>query len=109
MAYNPNHLVNLKGAKTFLLLIKNKLTSVEGKLATIETGAQVNTVNSVNSQTGTVSLTYSDVGAENIQNKVTSLSSSSTDIQYPSAKCVYDIVGDVESILTTLLEGTSNS
>ena len=28
--------------------------------------------------------------AENIDNKVTSLSSSSTNIQYPSAKCVYD-------------------
>ena len=32
-------------------------------------------------------------------NKVTSLSSSSTDNEYPSAKCVYDIIGDVESLL----------
>lgn len=38
-------------------------------------------------------------------NKVTSLSSSSTDTQYPSAKCVYDIIGDVESILTVLTTG----
>lgn len=30
---------------------------------------------------------------------VTSLSSSSTDTQYPSAKCVYDIIGDVEALL----------
>ena len=29
---------------------------------------------------------------ENTSNKVTSLSSSSTDTQYPSAKCVYDAV-----------------
>ena len=34
--------------------------------------------------------------------KVTSINSNSTDTQYPSAKCVYDIVGDIESILTTL-------
>ena len=33
-------------------------------------------------------------------NKVTSISSSSTDTQYPSAKCVYDIVGDIESLLS---------
>jgi hypothetical protein len=32
-------------------------------------------------------------------NKVTSISSSSTDTQYPSAKCVYDIVGNIESLL----------
>lgn len=39
-------------------------------------------------------------------NKVTSISSSSTDTQYPSAKCVYDIVGDIESILETLDVGS---
>lgn len=38
-------------------------------------------------------------------NKVTSLSSSSTDTQYPSAKCVYDLVGDIESALQTLNTG----
>ena len=35
-------------------------------------------------------------------NLVTSISSSSTDTQYPSAKCVYDIVGNIESILEEL-------
>ena len=35
-------------------------------------------------------------------NKVTSLSSSSTDLQYPSAKCVYDIIGDVETLLAAI-------
>ena len=39
---------------------------------------------------------------EDKSNKVISLSASSTDSQYPSAKCVYDLVGDIESILTTL-------
>lgn len=32
-------------------------------------------------------------------NLVTSISGSSTDTQYPSAKCMYDIVGDIESLL----------
>lgn len=36
-------------------------------------------------------------------NKVTSLSSSSTDTQYPSAKAVYDMIGDVETALAALL------
>ena len=36
---------------------------------------------------------------EDKSNKVTSLSASSTDTQYPSAKCVYDIVGNIESLL----------
>ena len=35
-------------------------------------------------------------------NLVTSLSGSSTDSQYPSAKCVYDLVGDVESLLAAI-------
>lgn len=35
-------------------------------------------------------------------NKVTSLSSSSTDTQYPSAKCVYDLLGDVETLINAL-------
>lgn len=33
-------------------------------------------------------------------NLVTSLSASSTDTQYPSAKCVYDLIGDVENLLS---------
>lgn len=44
-------------------------------------------------------------GNEITTNKVTSLSSSSTDAQYPSAKCVYDLIGNVETILTTLTTG----
>lgn len=39
---------------------------------------------------------------EDVANKVTSLSSSSTDIQYPSAKCVYELVGDVETLLSSI-------
>lgn len=45
----------------------------------------------------------SDVTFEQTSNKVTSLSSLSTNTQYPSAKCVYDLVGDIETLLTALL------
>lgn len=41
-------------------------------------------------------------GKEDKTNKVTSISSSSTDTEYPSAKCVYDIVGDIETLLAAL-------
>ena len=40
---------------------------------------------------------------EDASNKVTSLTSSSTDTQYPSAKAVYDYVGDVVGDIDTLL------
>ncbi len=43
--------------------------------------------------------------AENDSNKVTSLSSNSTDTQYPSAKCVYDLIGNIETALQTLNTG----
>ena len=50
---------------------------------------------------GTVITSHQDIsGKENISNKVTSLSSSSTDTQYPSAKCVYDLIGNIESLLS---------
>ena len=45
-------------------------------------------------------------GKEDKSNKVTSLSSSSTDTEYPSAKCVYDIVGDIESVLYNINRGS---
>lgn len=48
-------------------------------------------------------------GKEDKANKVTSLSSSSTDTQYPSAKCVYDLIGDIESVLDAIINGTNNS
>lgn len=41
-------------------------------------------------------------GKQATSNLVTSLSSSSTDAQYPSAKCVYDIVGDIETLINAL-------
>lgn len=51
---------------------------------------------------GTLENVITGKNIETANNKVTSISSSSTDTQYPSAKCVYDIVGNLETILTTL-------
>lgn len=43
-----------------------------------------------------------NIGAEAQSNKVTSLSDQSTDVQYPSARCVYNLIGDVESLLAAI-------
>ena len=51
---------------------------------------------------GTLENVITGKNLETANNKVTSLSNASTDTQYPSAKCVYDIIGDIETILTTL-------
>ena len=45
-------------------------------------------------------------GFQTKSNLVTSLSSSSTDTQYPSAKCVYDLIGDIDTALD-LINGES--
>jgi hypothetical protein len=39
---------------------------------------------------------------------VTSISASSTDSEYPSAKCIYNIVGTLESQLQSINSGTSS-
>lgn len=60
-------------------------------------------VTSVNGSTGAVT------GVQTTSNLVTSVSSSSTNSQYPSAKLFYDTVGDVESVLQTLNSGSGAS
>ena len=47
-------------------------------------------VTSVNGRTGAVK------GLEETSNKVTSVSSASTNNQYPTAKCLYDIIQDFQ-------------
>lgn len=46
-------------------------------------------------------------GKQDVSNLVTSISSLSTDTQYPSAKCVYDLVGGIETLLNTINSGTT--
>ena len=56
--------------------------------------------------TGTISVNTADYFQfEKIANKVTAISADSTDTQYPSAKCVYDIIGNLEQVLTQLDSG----
>lgn len=57
-------------------------------------------VNNAFEKIGTTEIDIS--GKENTSNKVTSLSASSTDTEYPSAKCVWDLVGDIETILASI-------
>lgn len=47
-------------------------------------------------------------GVEYTSNKVTSISSSSTDTQYPSAKLLYDTVGDIELALDLIINGSGS-
>lgn len=42
-------------------------------------------------------------GLEQTSNKVVSISNSSTDDEYPSAKCVYTLIGNIESTLNAIL------
>ena len=93
------------------------------KQATLVSGTNIKTINSQSLLgSGNISITQEqadwnedDDGVESYiknkpdlslkedkANKVTSLSSSSTDTQYPSAKCVYDLVGDIESLLASI-------
>ena len=52
---------------------------------------------SLNSFTLNGEVTLANIGL------VTSVSSTSTDTEFPSAKCMYDALGDVESALTALI------
>lgn len=79
--------------------------SEKTKLSGIETGAEVNIIEGITLNGSSLTPSSKVVALTNIErstNKVTSLSSSSTDTQYPSAKCVYDLIGDLETILNTL-------
>ena len=61
----------------------------------ISTTAEINAIDTVKVDGTALTITSKSVnitGKENTSNKVTSLTSSSTDTQYPSAKCVFDYV-----------------
>lgn len=63
----------------------------------------VNNSGSINKQAVNVDYLNTQLaGYQTTSNLVTSVSSSSTDTQYPSAKCVYDIVGDIETLINAL-------
>lgn len=84
--------------------VDNKLQSLEGEeVIPISTGANEPEVVDVDTLKEYINADIEDTsGKENTSNKVTSLSASSTDTQYPSAKCVWDLVGDIETILASI-------
>lgn len=48
------------------------------------------------------SISVQETSLQTTNNLVTTIDSSSTDSEYPSAKCVYDIVGNIESLLASI-------
>lgn len=105
---------------TDLTSLENRVTAIEDVIPAQATSQnQLADKTFVNSSVATKQDTISDLatirsgaaaGATAVQpaalsayqttsNLVTSISSSSTDTQYPSAKCVYDIVGNIETLL----------
>lgn len=71
-------------------------SAVQTSLEKADTALQTAPVTSVNGMTGAVT------GLQTTANLVTSLSASSTNTEYPSAKAVYDIIGDVETLLASI-------
>ena len=55
---------------------------------------------------GTLENVIAGKNLETANNKVTTIDENSTDTQYPTAKCMYDLVGNVESLLEILDIGT---
>ena len=81
-------------------------TSTTHKFVTSSEKTQIttNATAITNIKDGTTIDSFGDVetalsGKQSTSNLVTSLSSSSTDTQYPSAKCVYDLIGDINTAL----------
>lgn len=79
-------------------------TTWSGKQDALVSGTNIKTINNESILgSGNITIQGGDVSSkEDKSNKVTSLSSASTDTQYPSAKCVYDLVGDIETILASI-------
>lgn len=83
--------------------LSNVYHTPTGDPANLTTDAKTNLVAAINEVDADVSALNTELSnKQSTSNLVTSLSSSSTDVQYPSAKCVYDLVGDVETLLAVI-------
>lgn len=58
--------------------------------------------------TAVVKSDLTGLGVEDASNKVTSVDNTSTDAQYPSAKCVYDMMADMASTIEDLVSRIEN-
>lgn len=80
----------------------NNVSPTNGNVSlTIPTVDQTYDSTSTNAQSG-VAVASAVSGKQDVSNLVTSVSSSSTDNQYPSALCLYTLLGDVESLINAL-------
>ncbi len=79
-------------------------TTWSGKQDALVSGTNIKTINNESILgSGNITIQGGDVsGKEDKSNKVTTLSASSTDTEYPSAKCVWDLVGDIETLLAAI-------
>ncbi len=76
--------------------IENQLETLTDEVINIETDMPTvpTNVSAFTNDAGYLTQHQDITGKENNTNKVTSISSSSTDTQYPSAKCVYDAINN---------------
>ena len=84
--------------------LKSEIPDVSGKYEKPITGIpKTDLASDVQTSLGkadTALQSHQDIsGKENTSNKVTSISAQSTDNQYPTAKCVYDLIGNIETLL----------
>jgi hypothetical protein len=86
----PTNVSDLNNDSGFLT---SAVTSFNGSTGAVTYTAPVT---SVNGNTGAIT------GLQTTGNLVTAVSSASTDSQYPSAKCLYDMVGNIESLLAAI-------
>lgn len=84
-----------------ILWVASAPASVPQINATVPTVDQTYNASSANAQSG-VAVASAISGKQDVSNLVTSVSSSSTNTQYPSAKCLYDLCGDIETLINAL-------
>ena len=98
---------NSSGETILRVNSNNKLSDLDGNIYAYVSEIPKKTSKLVN-DSGFLTSHQDISGKQDKSNLVTSLSASSTDIQYPSAKCVYDLVGDIETALNTINSGVSS-
>lgn len=77
--------------------LNTRLTTAEGNISSVQTQANT-TQSSLNTTNSNVSALQTTMQTkESTSNKVTSISSGSTDVEYPTAKCVYDAIQQLNS------------
>lgn len=90
--------VQIKGTRVLDANGKIPAASLDTAIPTVD---QTYSASSTNAQSGTA-VASAISGKQNISNLVTSVSSASTDSQYPSAKLFYDTCGDIETLINAL-------